>query len=388
MGIANTLHAVVDFLCGTRKVGPIATAAGSTLGSIESHPLHAKYSEAQPKIATLSDAIRAYRRNSDEVRERELSNEIVGLAHTFDDWLQVAVGVSSSSPLWKIAEKELAKVASSFEQHEKVYEFSSQPDIQNLALEKMAALAKSLDERLQVYTLAGADSLTGQAIFKQIISEERSYDEWEELFGSAEADSPLEHFAAKKLIEVAETPEALAGLACENQISDTELEQVILTKLRGVAASFEDWSTIASNYDGDIEIVAREKMIDTATTIEEMLEIADEISGDDDFESKLKDKAVRLFVWTDESHRYVLDNHDTDNILFNIALEKMLEGVQTTAEHLKIYFEWDFDEDSQIIIFNKLSSIITPSECSIIALVAEEGSTLQDWASNLFPAKG
>lgn len=334
------------------------------------------------KMATVSlyDAIRAYRRNSSDAKEQELAREVTGLAHTFDDWLCVADGVSSDSNLWQRALENLAATAVTFDQNAKVHELSVNPEAQSAALGKMTALASDIGEKLRVYEAAGPESVFGKAIFQEVTAGSKSCEEWTEILSSVNSGTPIANFVATKAIEAATTPEELANLACEDEIDDKPLELIVLERMRGFTASFSDWQIIASNYEGTVETVAREKMMESASTVEELLEIADEVSGDDDLEARLIERATQSSVWTDESSRRVLDDYDSDNVLYDVALKKLLATAHSTEDHLKIYFEWDFDEDEQGIILSSLSAIITPSERAIIAIVGEEGSELVEWA--------
>lgn len=381
MGIAKIMHAIVDFLCGTKYGEAVVTSSGQTSSSVQDHPLHAKNSTAQPKVVSLPDTVCAYRRNNNDAKEQELAREVTGLAHTFDDWLCVAEGVSSDSNLWQRAMENLAATAVTFDQNAKVNELSANPEAQSAALGKMAALASDIGEKLRVYEVAGPESVIGKAIFQEVTAGSKSYEEWTEILNSVDSDTPIANFVATKAIEAATTPEELANLACYDEISDTELEKLVLERMRRLTASFSVWQIIASNYEGTVETVAREKMMESAATVDELLEIAEEVSDDDDLEAKLVEKATTSFVWTNEASRHVLDNFDGDYVLYSVALKKLLETAHSTEDHLKIYFEWDFDEDELEIIRSSLSVIITPSERAIIALVGEEGSDLVEWAA-------
>ena len=365
MSLAQVLHRIVSFVCmeepGSESAPPVA---------------------APPKIANLSDALVAYRRAGGKwLDQQSATREIEARAQGFDDWLQVAAGVPPASDIGQRARNELMSAATSFGQYREVYRFSEQSDAKSAALEKMAALATSLDEKLHVYELADADSEMRKVIFRELTSETRSCEEWTELFENADVASPLERFAAEKVIETTNTPEALAELVCNSRMADNlSLEAMMFAKLRGITASFDEWHDLVDSYSGEIETVGVEKMIETATTIDEILAVEEHVDEDNGTEEKLTLKAESSFTWTEEFCRKVIDEQDDDNVLFDIALKKLLGTAQTSVQCLQIYYEWDLSDENNDMILERLGELATANERAIIALVSESGSQIEEWA--------
>ncbi len=377
MSIANWLHSLVDRLFGTgqgsSKIPFADLSNASTQGGV--------FPQSSPKTTTLAEAVTAYKRASgNSVLEQRFSDEILERAQRFDDLLWVTEVIPESAFRRLLVEK-LAAATTSFGQHMEVYRLSEQPATQSAALEKMAALATSINEKLTVYAFAGADSQIGQTVFRELTSETRSREEWVELFENADADGPLERFAAEKAVETADTLKALVELSYNDRISETfGFEAAILAKLRGISASFDEWQDIVDNYSGAIEVLAIEKMIETATTIDELLTAGEYVDEDNGTEEKLVLKAESSSNWTEEFCRKILDEQDDDHVLFNIALKKLLQMTTTAVQCLQVYYEWDFSDEDNEMVLNRLGELATANERAIIALVSEEGSQIEEWA--------
>ena len=380
MTLAQILHSIVSFICMENTgAGERRPQTKSQTGVVAPQAVPSK---GFPKIASLADAVMAYRRaTGNSALEQQLSKEVMERAHGPDDWTYIAEMISASSDLRQLAVDELATIAASFDQYKKVHQLSGRPAQQSDALDKMVALAGPLDEKLCVYELVGADSQKGEVIFQELTSETRSCEEWTELFENADADSPLERFAAGKVVEMTDTPEALAELACNERISEAlEFEPAILAKLRSLDASFDVWHEVADSYDGTVGTIAVEKMIETATTLGNMLAAEEKVDEDDGTEEKLILKAESSFAWTDEHCRKVIDEYDDDNVLFSIALKKLTEMATTTEQCLRVYLEWQLSDENNAMVLGRLLELSTASERVIIALVSEEDSELQEWA--------
>ncbi len=242
-----------------------------------------------------------------------------------------------------------------------------------------------------LHDLLGEGVVQGESELQDLIANKLesfagNFNGWKDFLEQADSDSSLERLAAGKLVNSEEaTPAMLYDLLAYDAISeDCKLKEQVFARLRSATATFDEWKEIHSDDDeDDLQEIVLGKLIDTARTVDELLETGQSVSDDDDdLKEKLKARA-RVIITTRDDCQKVIDDTD-DTILFDEVVNILLDLCTTAAECLELYHsatdDWTTDDQFQRNVLDKLFSLATESECKIIALLAEDDSELKSEA--------
>lgn len=258
---------------------------------------------------------------------------------------------------------------------------------QSQALSKMIELATTNKEKVEIYNLAEDGSSEREIILRNFTSEEKSYDEWFAIFREAETGSGLERLSGDKAAEKADDMTMLAELLVIDEFVEYfDLNSKAVAKLKSITASFKEWKDLSENYDGEIKDIAIEKMIETSSNYQEFIDTVEAVDDEEDAKEKFLEKVKSSEVLTESDCRSILNDYDNDYLLYSVALDRILSLSLSTEQCLRIYFDWEFSDEDDEKILKKIFSLATPSECAIIALVAEDGTTLKEWAEERVPS--
>lgn len=402
MSVAGKLHSLISLVFGEES-----SEAKPKAGAVSAR-------EMLLKASTVRECLDAYARAKEgELQDEKVFGHLKRTASSFEAWLTAFQEINQESELGKSIVEPLIAMASSSSHWAGIYRSATDASLRARAmeralslagalsdverfyelvratgdrsgsekvLERMAALARTLEEKVRVYDLAGEGSALKEALFGELTSRERNYDDWYELFQEADTGSALERFAAQRAIETAREAGDVANLATLDEISDIpELKASAIGKLGAMTASFEDWLQVRNDYADEAEAIATEKMIEAVETVDQLFEAAEAIGDDEEAQAKL---VARLNAMAPDRKDLegILDEYDSDSFLFIAAVDVLLGQIKTVPRCLKLYMNWDAEEEENEKILKKLFSLATPDQCAIIALVSEEGSTLREWA--------
>lgn len=340
-----------------------------------------------PLAGTLSDLEHLYDLARDRTLREDILKRMAPLARTLEEKVRVYDLSAEDSPIREAISRELMLMAKSFGDWERILDQSDSES----ALERFAAarLVESAPGKLSdlanllSYEAISRNDQLRNSVLLRLKQAQASFEEWKDVLEGSEDGSDFEHVAASMLVgKASEDPKILVDVLDFDCIyDDSELREVVLEKLRHTHASFGIWKDIHSERD-EVGEVAVEKMIETATTVDELLEVAEMTDGDrdDETDAKFVEKFKSSFGANETDCRKVLDDYDEEHVLFSVALKCLLDMAQTAEQCLKIYFETDYDDDNTDAILDRIFSVATPGECAIIALVAEDGTKLRDRA--------
>ncbi len=306
------------------------------------------------RASTLDEKVQVYELVVDDVNLREaISQDIMSTTKDFADWEKVL---------------EESEVGSELERFAATKAVESAPD----------TLPDLL--RLCEYDAVSQDMELWDAVLLRLRNATISFNEWKDTFESLNEGHDLEHFVASILVDRAEDPKALAEAVEYNFIyNDDKLREAVLEKLRGSSASFDIWNDMRENERDEVQGIATEKMIDAVENIEQVRQTAEAFDGDDDAEEKLATRLKLLEVDKKDLEK-ILEDFSNDHVLFIAAFEKLLDMADTAIVCLKLHTEWELGDDENDKVLKKFFTLVTPSECAIIALVAEEGSDFREMA--------
>lgn len=275
--------------------------------------------------------------------------------------------------------------------------------------EKVRALPLSFSKWMEVVKDENvSDDVKAIGVEKLINDPEMSskgYADWLKVLDEAEEGSDFEIKAAVIVVDKAPTddPVEVADLLEYSAIdNDSNLKEMILTKLRYISAEYYDkWKKIYENEDNDQSVldIARDKMVEGITSFEGLAEVDETIreeDEDDDFNDNFEAKARAILI-SEEACRYIIDKYYADNSIFEIAAEWLIDRAKTTRECVDLVKaandDWkmgDGEINSELFdkAIEKLLSVATPDEIHIMAsLIGEDFDRLAEEATKKIRTK-
>jgi len=316
--------------------------------------------------------------------EKQAIGKIKKLVSTFDDWLRIFQSVSPMSSLGILALEELTRTASTFDHWHAIHSRCPNDALSSKVLEKMAVLAHSKEEHIVVYNLAPAESQIKTSVLEVLKSQVKGFDDWKAILDSSEGD--LEKFAAFMIIDlVANDLDSISELLDHSAFeNDTDLSNKVLTKLRAVEASSEDWTSLYENTENDeVKKLALEKMIEKVDSVERLIAVYEAVDGDDQDEEfdKFFNPKAREIVVTKEACAKISENYYADDRLFVLAFEYLLNQATGMREYFCLFLslidDWEIEgggSNDELIekATEKLLSVATPNEIYIMSKLGNE----------------
>ena len=333
----------------------------------------------------IFDCIRAYTSAmGGTVIEQRALDKIKKLARSFEDWKSIFNSVSPASSLGSYALAQLLTTARAFTDWQYVYSICSSDDTRLVALEKIAAVAHTREEQIQVYEMSPENSSIKALMLSTLKSQAKSLEEWKDILDSSNGD--LERFAMAMVVELtANKIDDLIYLLSHNSIDD-KTEEKILSRIRGLKMSIEDWTRVAEDEDTPVNVMTIsldkitndpevkpkgfedwKKVLDIAREGSELektaasmviafvpLDDLDVVEGlldypvvenNSDLEEKVLEKLRVVSSAFFDGWKGLYENTENEEVK-EIALDKMIEGIDS-IERLFIVDEDMVDEDDQ-----------------------------------------
>ncbi len=343
--------------------------------------------------ATFLDLEGFYKCIEDPKFREAVLKRMVPLAHTLEEKVCVYDLSGEGSQARQDIARDLTLTAKNFEEWRSIFETAEGgSDFEHFAVAKMVELApETLSELANLLSYDVISALHDElrdAVFQRLKQVRASFEEWETAFENAEDDSDFERFAASMLVDnVPADAEKLANLLGYGCVyDDAKLRETTLEKLRQAPATFEVWKELRGDETDEVRAIATEKMIAAVEDVDQVIEAAEAIDDDEDGQGELAAR-VKTLTLDEKALEGILDDYGNDSFLFSAAFEKLVEMADTAIRCLYLYATWETSDDDGDKALDKLFSLATREECSIIALSAEDESALHERAEKRLAEK-
>ena len=344
------------------------------------------------EATSVADCLKLYTSSqSGSSLEKSAEDKLRKIIRDFDGWMEVREAVSPTSSLGIYAWNQLMLFAKTFEHWQQICHVCHDENVRTTALEKMATMAKSLEEKLHVYGVAPEGGVIKAQMFASLRSETKTTDEWLEVLDEA-GDEALQKVAVEMAMATTPTdkPAALARLLDNSTIADDDgLTNSILAKLRAITPDvYDDWKDFYGDTENDqAKTIARDKLVEGINSFERLEEVddlfednQDEYDEDETFSAAYETKA-KLMLSSEKICRSIVSNYYADSRFFRIAFGYLLSQAENTRQCLDLYQsaldDWhtegdEADDDRLEEATTKLLAVATPTELYILSKLDED----------------
>ncbi|MEN9614050.1 MAG: hypothetical protein RLZZ347_357 [Candidatus Parcubacteria bacterium] len=341
------------------------------------------------RTTSLSDCLTIYRQAlpASEL-ETAASSKIAKLAITFVNWETVARFLTPKDTLFLKAVESMFQLAGTCPQMEIVARLCP-PEIavRTKALEKLAEKAKSFDEWLVIFSLALPDSDLSRRAEAEVERQATTLKQWEEIWNNT-SDPVLENKALEMRLAKSSTLAELSAVYTDAP-EGSPIEAQVEDRFRATTASFDDLLAFYQNGDEDgnrweslLEIVLS-WLLAKAKDQDELLSVYEVCAdGDDQDDGKLVLEEMGKRPFTKAIWDEIRKNADNGSSLESYAIRKLVTFAEDVNDLLALYLDClendDTDSDVLTELMEAVLSKATRREIQIIALLTDNELSLGD----------
>jgi hypothetical protein len=357
---------------------------------------------------SLDSCIKVYiNAESGKALESRAMDKIKKMARSLDDWRMISLKVSPSSPLGIFASEQLLLAAKTFKDWQMLYETVTDNETKVNALNKMAELADSWEEKLIVYRMAAEGSSLKNSFSALLKTQIKSREDWIRV---AEAsDGELEKISIEKAIELsAGNLNNLCTILSHDKVSsDDSLSEQVLNLVRELKMSADEWAGVindeyyhpekvkkialemllaspelagkgftgwkaileAAEEGGDLEkqaakMTVAQAPVDDPEVLVDLLRIS-AIENDDELKEAVLEKLRIVSPTFFDKWKTLYENEEEEDIK-KIALNKMIEGIDSIERLLEVdnlVSEDDEDEFEKLVLPKAKLVLVTKEVC-------------------------
>lgn len=334
----------------------------------------------------LHECLKIYRQALPESElEKAAWSKITKLATTFSDWETVARFLAPVDARFSIAVGAMFQLAGTCQQMEVVARLCpTSHAIASQALLKLSEKAVSFDAWLVIFSLAEAGSELSHQAKIEVEKHATTVEHWEKVWKNT-SDPVLENIALEMRLAKSTTLSELSCLYTDAP-GDSLIEKKIEDKFRATTASFDELLAFYENGDSDktrwdtlLEIVLS-WLLAKAQDYEELLSVYDVVYqyGDGDevnrVLSELRTRPINRVTWQE-----IYEGADEASPLESCALRNLMSLTDTVDQLLSLYIEYIKHSTDDDMLSEMLDAIVqraTTSELQIIVRLGDCESSL------------
>lgn len=211
---------------------------------------------------------------------------------TFAQWLELHDRPSASRRLKNLALAKMAELARSFEEWLEVHQRASREnsELEELALEKLAKLAQNFDQWLKLCSLSSAGSELEKLTLEKLVALQPSFEQWVEVFKYDSAGFKLKKLALEKLAGLAQNFKQCL------EVHDLSLEAdwPKVLALEDLANSYQIFKGVTEIYGLMLTGNKREKVSELVQNLRLSLNVYKRASVGSNLERQALERLVRL----------------------------------------------------------------------------------------------
>lgn len=292
----------------------------------------------------------------DDIFNGRAFNAIIKLASDFNQWVVIFNNAPVPSQLHTEAAKNLLTINLVFSDWHDIFKNSEKdPELHQRALAEMHQLAKQFDECLIVFQLAPPRSRIKQEVLADLKIANYTYTDWQQL-SSRTSHTEIKNLAATKMSETASTLEELIEVYDKAE-GDNQLRSDLLNRISTLELPYDDWNQIDKDIDDDeLKKVIRAKLIATIKDTNDIVSLFN-ASTDKKTQAELLNKLqaveLSLSAWLDV-YKEITNNSQTNPIIIPKMLE-LIADFDDLSSFFEVIDEDDIEDEQMPAVVEKIN---------------------------------